>query len=53
MRRLPRQKKARAIITIPLMVLAVLSIVGGALNLPGLHTLTTLAGTHDRVHSPG
>jgi NADH-quinone oxidoreductase subunit L len=28
------------IITVPLMVLAALSVIGGALNLPGLHTLT-------------
>jgi len=28
------------VMTIPLMVLAVLSVVGGALNLPGLHTFT-------------
>jgi NADH-quinone oxidoreductase subunit L len=28
------------VITVPLMILAVLSIFGGALNLPGLHTLT-------------
>ncbi len=32
------------IITAPLVALAALSIVGGALNLPGLHTLTTWLG---------
>ncbi|HEX6305548.1 MAG TPA: NADH-quinone oxidoreductase subunit L, partial [Anaerolineales bacterium] len=39
------------IMTVPLMVLALLSIVGGALNLPGVHTFTdwlehTLEGVH-------
>ncbi len=32
------------IITVPLMVLAALSILGGALNLPGIHTLTNWLG---------
>ncbi|MEW5828242.1 MAG: NADH-quinone oxidoreductase subunit L [Chloroflexota bacterium] len=33
-------EESKPIITVPLMVLALLSIVGGALNLPGLHTFT-------------
>ncbi|HET8564324.1 MAG TPA: NADH-quinone oxidoreductase subunit L, partial [Candidatus Binatia bacterium] len=33
-------EESKPIITVPLMALAFLSIVGGALNLPGLHTLT-------------
>jgi NADH-quinone oxidoreductase subunit L len=42
-------KESPGVITIPLMVLALLTILGGALNLPGLHTLThwlehTIAG---------
>ena len=39
------------IITIPLMVLAGLSILGGALNLPGLHSLTNWSGAHHRSYS--
>lgn len=43
----PRSKAAEhaaeqpAIITVPLMILAALSVLGGALNLPGIHTLET------------
>ncbi len=33
-------EESKPIITVPLMVLAFLSILGGVLNLPGLHTLT-------------
>ncbi len=41
------------VMTIPLVVLAFLSVVGGALNLPGLHTLSTWLGhTLGEVH-PG
>jgi len=40
------------VITIPLMVLATLSVVGGALNLPGLHTLTAWLEHTINVH-PG
>ncbi|MGD8404118.1 MAG: NADH-quinone oxidoreductase subunit L [Anaerolineales bacterium] len=40
------------VITIPLMVLATLSVVGGALNLPGLHTFTTWLEHTINVH-PG
>ncbi|MBI2757455.1 MAG: NADH-quinone oxidoreductase subunit L [Chloroflexi bacterium] len=35
-----RAEESKPIITVPLMVLAFLSIVGGALNLPGVETLT-------------
>lgn len=42
-----------ALMTIPLIVLAVLSLVGGALNLPGLHSLTLwLEHTLGEVHAP-
>jgi NADH-quinone oxidoreductase subunit L len=45
--------ESRAIITAPLVVLAVLSLVGGALNLPGVHTLTAwLEHTIEYIH-PG
>jgi NADH-quinone oxidoreductase subunit L len=40
------------VITVPLMILAVLSIFGGALNLPGLHTLTEWLEHTIEVH-PG
>ncbi len=40
------------VITVPLMILAFLSIVGGALNLPGLHTLTAWLEHTIEVH-PG
>ena len=40
------------VITIPLMVLATLSVVGGALNLPGLHTFTIWLEHTINVH-PG
>jgi len=33
-------EESPAVITVPLMVLAALSVLGGALNLPGLHTFT-------------
>lgn len=39
------------VITVPLMILAFLSIVGGALNLPGLHTLTAWLEHTIEVHS--
>jgi len=35
-----KAEESPAILTVPLIVLAVLSLVGGALNLPGIHTLT-------------
>ncbi|HEY2981836.1 MAG TPA: NADH-quinone oxidoreductase subunit L [Anaerolineales bacterium] len=35
-----KAEESPKIMTVPLMVLAFLSVVGGALNLPGLHTLT-------------
>ena len=34
-------KESKAIMTIPLMILALLSITGGFLNFPTLHTFTT------------
>ena len=40
------------VITIPLMILATLSVIGGALNLPGLHTFTTWLEHTINVH-PG
>jgi NADH-quinone oxidoreductase subunit L len=40
------------VITVPLMVLAFLSVVGGALNLPGLHTLTAWLEHTIEIH-PG
>ncbi|HEX6269557.1 MAG TPA: NADH-quinone oxidoreductase subunit L [Anaerolineales bacterium] len=39
------------VITVPLMVLAVLSVIGGALNLPGLHTLTEWLEHTIEVHA--
>jgi NADH-quinone oxidoreductase subunit L len=39
------------VITVPLMILAVLSVVGGALNLPGLHTLTAWLEHTIEVHA--
>jgi NADH-quinone oxidoreductase subunit L len=39
------------VITVPLMILAVLSIFGGALNLPGLHTLTEWLEHTIEVHA--
>jgi NADH-quinone oxidoreductase subunit L len=39
------------IMTVPLMILAFLSIVGGALNLPGLHTLTAWLEHTIEVHA--
>jgi NADH-quinone oxidoreductase subunit L len=39
------------VITVPLMILAFLSIVGGALNLPGLHTLTAWLEHTIEVHA--
>ena len=48
-----KAEESPAIITVPLGVLAVLSILGGALNLPGLHTLTSwLEHTIEFIH-PG
>src|SRR5574341_1076903 len=48
-----RAEESPKIITVPLMVLAALSIVGGALNLPCLHTLTGwLEHTLEFIH-PG
>ena len=44
-------EESKPMITVPLMVLAFLSIFGGALNLPGLHTFM-MAGTYDfEVHA--
>jgi NADH-quinone oxidoreductase subunit L len=39
------------VITVPLMILAVLSVIGGALNLPGLHTLTAWLEHTIEVHA--
>ncbi|HSR19716.1 MAG TPA: proton-conducting transporter membrane subunit, partial [Anaerolineales bacterium] len=48
-----KAEESPAIITTPLIALAALSIVGGALNLPGLHTLTGwLEHTIENLH-PG
>jgi NADH-quinone oxidoreductase subunit L len=48
-----KAEESPAIITVPLGVLAALSILGGALNLPGLHTLTSwLEHTIEFIH-PG
>jgi NADH-quinone oxidoreductase subunit L len=48
-----KAEESPAIITVPLGVLAGLSILGGALNLPGLHTLTSwLEHTIEFIH-PG
>ena len=44
-------EESKPIITVPLMVLAFLSIVGGALNLPGLHTLTEWLEHTIEVHA--
>jgi NADH-quinone oxidoreductase subunit L len=47
-----KAEESPALITTPLIVLAVLSILGGALNLPGLHTLTSwLEHTIEHVHA--
>jgi NADH-quinone oxidoreductase subunit L len=46
-------EESPAVITIPLIILALLSVFGGALNLPGLHTLTAwLEHTIEFIH-PG
>jgi NADH-quinone oxidoreductase subunit L len=45
-------EESPSVITVPLMILAFLSIVGGALNLPGLHTLTAWLEHTIEVH-PG
>ena len=39
-----RAEESKPVITIPLMILAVLAVLGGALNLPGLHGLTNWLG---------
>jgi NADH-quinone oxidoreductase subunit L len=39
------------VITVPLMILAFLSVVGGALNLPGIHTLTAWLEHTIEVHA--
>jgi NADH-quinone oxidoreductase subunit L len=44
-------EESPGIITIPLMILAFLSIFGGALNLPGLHTLTEWLEHTIEVHA--
>jgi NADH-quinone oxidoreductase subunit L len=44
-------EESKPIITVPLMVLAVLSVVGGALNLPGVHTLTAWLEHTIEVHA--
>jgi NADH-quinone oxidoreductase subunit L len=47
-----KAEESPRLITVPLMVLAALSIVGGAINLPGLHTLTTwLEHTIEHLHA--
>ncbi len=51
MQRAAHAEESKPVITVPLMILAGLSILGGALNLPGLHTLTewlehTIEGIH-------
>jgi NADH-quinone oxidoreductase subunit L len=44
-------EESKPVITVPLMVLAILSIVGGALNLPGLHTFTEWLEHTIEVHA--
>ncbi len=44
-------EESKPVITVPLMVLAFLSIVGGALNLPGLHTFTEWLEHTIEVHA--
>ncbi len=44
-------KESPKVMTVPLMVLAALSILGGALNLPGLHTLTNWLEHTINVHA--
>ena len=44
-------QESKPIITVPLTVLAVLSVIGGALNLPGLHTLTEWLEHTIEVHA--
>jgi NADH-quinone oxidoreductase subunit L len=46
-----RAEESPPVITVPLMILAFLSIVGGALNLPGLHTLTAWLEHTIEVHA--
>lgn len=46
-----KAEESPRLITVPLMVLAVLSVFGGALNLPGVHTLTAwLEHTIEHLH---
>jgi NADH-quinone oxidoreductase subunit L len=44
-------EESPAVMTVPLMVLAVLSVLGGALNLPGVHTLTEWLEHTIEVHA--
>src|SRR6185503_17652462 len=44
-------EESPGVITVPLMILAFLSVVGGALNLPGLHTLTAWLEHTIEVHA--
>jgi NADH-quinone oxidoreductase subunit L len=44
-------QESKPIITVPLMVLAALSILGGALNLPGIHTFTEWLEHTIEVHA--
>ncbi|MEW6239181.1 MAG: NADH-quinone oxidoreductase subunit L [Chloroflexota bacterium] len=44
-------EESKPIITVPLMVLAALSILGGALNLPGIHTFTEWLEHTIEVHA--
>ena len=44
-------QESPTVITVPLMILAFLSILGGALNLPGLHTLTEWLEHTIEVHA--
>jgi NADH-quinone oxidoreductase subunit L len=44
-------EESPGVITVPLMILAFLSIVGGALNLPGIHTLTAWLEHTIEVHA--
>jgi NADH-quinone oxidoreductase subunit L len=45
-------RESPPVMTVPLVILAVLSVIGGAFNLPGLHTLTTWIEHTLEVH-PG
>ncbi len=52
--RLPSMpRKARPLMTVPLIILAVLSVLGGLLNLPGHPHLWQLAGAHHQDRGSG